>query len=450
MKKIILISLVCLINTNLIAQTNVLDKVIAVVGKNMIKQSELETTYLQQKESFGIIDEPFDIKCEIFESLLINKLMLHQSEIDSISITDEQINREMDNRINYMIRSSGSKENLEKQMNKSVSDIKEYYKDVIKESLLIKEINGKITSNVKITPKEVADFYNNIPKDSLPMVEQEYEFSQIVITPKISKEEKDIIKDKLNGYRERILKGDKFTTLAALYSEDEASAKKGGELGFFSRGYMVSEFESVAFSLREGEVSPVFETKLGFHIIQMIERNGEQINCRHILLQPKVSNQELMRTKSKLDSILTLIKNKEISFQDAIKTYSDDPSKLTGGIIINPYTANARFPKDNINEMMENIDKVNFNNYNQSDIVGPVLYRTESGSAYRLININTKTLQHKVNLKDDYDKVYNSTLEAAKTKAVIEWANNRIAKTYHKIDKDYIDCNFKMNWLKNN
>ncbi|MDD4529478.1 MAG: peptidylprolyl isomerase, partial [Bacteroidales bacterium] len=241
MKKIILISLVCLINTNLIAQTNVLDKVIAVVGKNMIKQSELETTYLQQKESFGIIDEPFDIKCEIFESLLINKLMLHQSEIDSISITDEQINREMDNRINYMIRSSGSKENLEKQMNKSVSDIKEYYKDVIKESLLIKEINGKITSNVKITPKEVAEFYNNIPMDSLPMVEQEYEFSQIVITPKISKEEKEIIKDKLNGYRERILKGDKFTTLAALYSEDEASAKKGGELGFFSRGYMVSE-----------------------------------------------------------------------------------------------------------------------------------------------------------------------------------------------------------------
>lgn len=450
MKKIILISLVCLINTNLIAQTNVLDKVIAVVGKNMIKQSELETTYLQQKESFGIIDEPFDIKCEIFESLLINKLMLHQSEIDSISITDEQINREMDNRINYMIRSSGSKENLEKQMNKSVSDIKEYYKDVIKESLLIKEINGKITSNVKITPKEVAEFYNNIPMDSLPMVEQEYEFSQIVITPKISKEEKEIIKDKLNGYRERILKGDKFTTLAALYSEDEASAKKGGELGFFSRGYMVSEFESVAFSLREGEVSPVFETKLGFHIIQMIERNGEQINCRHILLQPKVSNQELIRTKSKLDSIHTLIKNKEISFQDAIKTYSDDPSKLTGGIIVNPYTANARFPKDNINEMMENIDKVNFNNYNQSEIVGPVLFKTESGSAYRLININTKTLQHKVNLKDDYDKVYNSTLEAAKTKAVIEWANHRIAKTYHKIDKDYIDCDFKMNWLKNN
>ncbi|MFA6932295.1 MAG: peptidylprolyl isomerase [Bacteroidales bacterium] len=450
MKKIILISLVCIINTNLIAQTNVLDKVIAVVGKNMIKQSELETTYLQQKESFGIIDEPFDIKCEIFESLLINKLMLHQSEIDSISITDEQINREMDNRINYMIRSSGSKENLEKQMNKSVSDIKEYYKDVIKESLLIKEINGKITSNVKITPKEVAEFYNNIPMDSLPMVEQEYEFSQIVITPKISKEEKEIIKDKLNGYRERILKGDKFTTLAALYSEDEASAKKGGELGFFSRGYMVSEFESVAFSLREGEVSPVFETKLGFHIIQMIERNGEQINCRHILLQPKVSNQELIRTKSKLDSIHTLIKNKEISFQDAIKTYSDDPSKLTGGIIVNPYTANARFPKDNINEMMENIDKVNFNNYNQSEIVGPVLFKTESGSAYRLININTKTLQHKVNLKDDYDKVYNSTLEAAKTKAVIEWANNRIAKTYHKIDKDYIDCDFKMNWLKNN
>lgn len=448
MKKIILISLVCLLNTNLFAQTNVLDKVIAVVGKNMIKLSELETTYLQQKQRSGIIEEPFNEKCDIFEGLLINKLMLHQAEIDSVSITEDQINREMDNRINYMIRSAGSRESLEKQMNKTVREIKEYYKDVIKESLLISETNKKITANIKITPKDVSDFYNNIPKDSLPTVEQEYEFSQIVITPIIPKEEKELIKNRLNGYRERILKGDKFSTLATLYSEDEASAKKGGELGFFTRGSMVSEFESVAFSLREGEVSPVFESKFGFHIIQMIERRGDQINCRHILIQPKVSDKELLRTKMKLDSINTLIKNKSISFEDAIKTFSDDPSKLTGGTIINPYTANARFPKENINEMMENIDKVDFEKYNQGDIINPVLFKTESGSAYRLIKVKTKTAQHKVNLKDDYDKVYNSALEAAKTKAILEWANNRITKTYLKIDNDYKNCNFKMNWVK--
>ena len=450
MKKIILISLVCLLGTNVFAQTNVLDKVIAVVGKNMIKQSELETTYLQQKQNNGIIEEPFNVKCDIFESLLINKLMLHQSEIDSISITDAQIDREMDNRINYMMHSAGSRENLEKQMNKSINEIKEYYKEVIRENLLITEVNGKITSNIKITPKEVTDFYNNIPKDSLPTIEQEYEFSQIVITPKISPEEKEIIKDRLNGYRERVLKGDKFSTLATLYSEDEASAKKGGELGFFSRGFMVSEFESVAFPLREGEVSPVFESKFGFHIIQMIERRGDQINCRHILIQPKVSTLELNRTKKTLDSIQKLITNKEISFEDAIKKFSDDPSKLTGGKIINPYTANARFPKDNTNEMMENIDKIDFNKYNQSDIISPTLFKTESSSAYRLIKVNAKTEKHKINLKDDYDKVYNSALEAAKTKAVIDWAQNRISKTYIKIDNNYKDCDYKMNWMKNN
>ena len=450
MKKFILIGLVCLLSTNIFAQTNVLDKVIAVIGKNMIKQSELETTYLQQKQSLGIIENPFDARCEIFESLLLNKLMLHQSEIDSISITEDQINREMDNRINYMMHSAGSRENLEKQMNKSINEIKDFYKDIIKENLLISEVNRKITANTKITPKEVSDFYNNIPKDSLPTIEQEYEFSQIVISPKVSAEEKAIIKDKLNGYRERILQGDKFSTLATLYSEDEASAKKGGELGFFSRGFMVSEFEAVAFPLREGEVSPVFESKFGFHIIQMIERRGDQINCRHILIQPKVSNIELAKAKTTLDSIQKLINNKEISFEDAIKKFSDDPSKLTGGKIINPYTANARFPKDNTNEMMENIEKISFEKYNKGDIINPTLFKTESGSAYRLIKVNEKTQQHKINLKDDYDKVYNSALETTKTKAVIEWAQNRISKTYLKIDNDYKDCNYKMNWVKTN
>lgn len=449
MKKFILIGLVCLLGTSVFAQTNVLDKVIAVVGKNMIKQSELETTYLQQKRSMGIIENPFETRCEILESLLVNKLMLHQAEIDSISITEDQINREMDNRINYMVNSAGSRDNLEKQMNKSINEIKEFYKDIIKENLLIGEINRKITSNIKITPREVGDFYNKIPKDSLPIIDLEYEFSQIVITPHISNEEKEIIKDRLSGYRERILKGDKFSTLATLYSEDEASAKKGGELGFFSRGFMISEFETVAFSLREGEVSPVFETKFGFHIIQLIERRGDQINCRHILLQPNVSNQELMRTKNKLDSIQTLIINKEISFEDAIKKFSDDPSKLTGGKIINPYTANARFPKTSTNEMMENIDKIEFDKYEEGDIINPSLFKTESGSAYRLIKVNTKTKQHEINLRDDYDKVYNSALEAEKTKTIIEWAQDRISKTYLKIDNEYKDCNYQLNWIKN-
>ena len=446
MKKVILISLVCLLNTNLFAQTNVLDKVVAVVGKNMIKLSELETSYLQQKQNTGIIDEPHNSKCEILEGLLVNKLMLHQANIDSISVTEEEVNREMDENLRQTIKRYGSKENLEKQMNKTLGEIKEYYKDITKENILIRKIQGNLTEKIKITPKDVSDFFNNIPKDSLPTVEQEYEFAQIIKIPTISSEEKELIKDRLNGYRERILKGDKFSTLAALYSEDPASSKKGGELTF-SRGDMVSEFESVAFSLRDGEISPVFETKYGFHILQLIERKGDQVKCRHILIRATPSDIELMKAKTTLDSISKLIKDNKISFEDAVKTFSDDASKLTGGVMINPYTANARFSNNNINEIMQNIDKIDFEKYNEGNIIEPTLFQAESGNAYRLIKITTKTKAHKINLIDDYDKIYNSALETAKTNAILEWANKRAPKTYIKIDPEYKDCHYKINWI---
>ncbi|MDR0971907.1 MAG: peptidylprolyl isomerase [Bacteroidales bacterium] len=447
MKKIFLI-IALLISSNLFSQTNTLDKVIAIVGKNMIKLSELETSFLQQRQQTGIVENAFDVKCDILEGLLINKLMLHQAEIDSIKVTDEQVERELDRRLMLMMRQAGSKEELERQMNKSVNELKEYYKDIIRENLLINEVNQKLTTDVKITPKEVEEYYNDIPKDSLPIVEQEYEFKQIVLTPQISNEEKEIIKERLNGYRDRILKGDKFSTLAALYSEDPGSAKKGGELGFFTRGFMVGEFEAVAFSLREGEISPVFETKYGFHIVQLIERRGDQINCRHILLQPQVSDKELLRTKKKLDSIYNEIKENKISFEDAIKQFSDDDSKQTGGLIVNPYNASARFQKENINQVMENLDKIDFEKYNQGDIIPSSLFKTENSKAYRLIKVVLKTPKHKVNLKDDYDKVYTSALENAKTNALLLWANKTIEKTYIKLDSSYNDCSFKLNWIK--
>lgn len=445
--KVIVLSIFCIcLNINSFAQTNVIDKVIAVVGKNMIKQSELETGFLQTKSKLGIIDNPYNAKCELLEGMLINKLMLHQANIDSVVISEEQISRELDNRIKYMIRGYGSKENLEKQMNRSISEVKDYYRDIVKENLMISDIEGKLTGNIKITPKEVSDFYNAIPKDSIPTVEEEFAFIQIVKIPKISDEEKLIIKDKLNGYRSRILKGDKFSTLATLYSQDPGSARKGGELGFFSRGEMVSEFEATAFTLQPGEISPVIETKYGFHIIQLIERRGDQVNCRHILIQPKVSDIELYKAKTTLDSISNLIKENKISFEDAIKTFSDDASKLTGGSIINPYTANSSFAKENINEAMENLDKIDLDKLNQGDITKPILFKTEAGNAYRLIKVKSKIPAHKVNLKDDYDKILNSALESTKSKAIMDWANKRVAKTYIRVDKEYKDCDFKINW----
>lgn len=454
MKKLFSLSvLISMFNFVAIAQNTgndvVVDKVIAVVGQNMIKQSELEGALLQQKmNSKLIIEDEFATKCDLLEGMLINKLMLHQAEVDSIEVTDDEVNREMDNRIRYMISAYGSQENLERQMRKSLSEIKDYFKDVIRDNIMISQIEQKLTGTLSVTPQEVVDFYNSIPKDSLPTIEQEYEFSQIVKIPQISEEEKESVKARLNDYRERILKGTKFSTIATLYSEDPASAKKGGELGFFSRGDMVGEFENAAFALQDGEISPIIETKYGFHIIQMIERRGNQVNCRHILLQPKVTSQQLGEAYKELEEIKEKIDKGEITFEEAIVKYSDDPSKVNQGLIVNPYNASAIFTKDVINETMSNIEKVDFNAMKQGEITKPVKFKTELSEAYRLIKVNRKTDAHKVDLTLDYDKVQASALDNKKTEIIKEWANKRLKKTYVKIDADYQSCDFKLNWTK--
>lgn len=428
---------------------DVVDKVIAVVGQNMIKKSELETAYLQQKmNSNFIIENEYERRCDILEGMLINKLMLHQAEVDSVEVTEDEVNREMDNRIRYMISAYGSQEMLEKQMRRSLSEIKSYYKDVIKENIMIAQIEQKLTGSITVTPREVVDFYNSIPKDSLPTIEQEYVFSQIVKTPEVSEEEKERVKSKLNEYRDRILKGSKFSTIATLYSEDPASAKKGGELGFFSRGQMVGEFENAAFALQDGEISPIIETKYGYHIIQMIERRGNQVNCRHILLQPKVTPQQLQEAYDQLEQIKKEIDNGEITFEEAILKYSDDASKINEGLIINPYNASAIFSKDAINETIFNVDKVDFESMKEGEITKPIRFKTELSDAYRLIKINRKTDAHKVDLTLDYDKIQASALDNKKTEIIKEWANKRLKKTYVKIDADYQGCDFKLNWIK--
>lgn len=446
---------VCILNLNTgfaqQADTNdyqIIDGVIAVVGRNMIKESELETSFLQAKSQVGIMEDAFDTRCNIFESMLINKLMLHQAEIDSIEVTDEEITRELDSRIKQMIRAYGSQEVMEKMMKKSVSEIKTIYRDLIRENIMIAQIDQKLTGTINITPQEVVDFYQSIPQDSLPVIEQEYRFAQIVKLPKISDEEKEAVKSRLNDYRERILKGSKFSTLATLYSDDPASAKQGGELGFFSRGDMVAEFENAAFSLQEGEISPIIETQYGFHIIQLIERRGNQVNCRHILLQPKISEVQMEQARKELNEIKDEIAKGEITFEDAVVKYSDDASKINGGVIVNPYNASASFSKDAINETMQNVDRVDFDAMKEGDITDPVRFKSDLADAYRLINVTRKTSAHKVNLTDDYDKIQESALNSKKTDIIKEWAEKRIKNTYININPEYRDCNFKLNWLK--
>ncbi|MDR1846787.1 MAG: peptidylprolyl isomerase [Bacteroidales bacterium] len=422
-----------------------LDKVIAVVGRNMVKESELEVAYLQSRyQSSTATNDKFTTKCNILETMLLNKLMLHQADIDSIVFTEQEVEKRFDELIK---RNYGSTENCEKAMGKPFREIKEKYMPITKQNMQMERVMATLTADLKLTPKEVTDFFNAIPQDSLPTVNEEYEFIQIVKRPVFSQEDKDIIINRLNEYRDRIKTGTKFATLAKLYSEDPASAKKGGELGFFSRGQMVEEFETAAFALTNpDEISPVIETKYGFHILQLIERRGNQVNVRHILIQPVASNIALAKAKSDLDSIKILIDNNKISFEEAISVFSDDESKVNEGLIINPATASTKFTTDSINYLMRNIDRVNFATMNKGDITQPILFTTESGNAYRLIKIRTKTDAHKVNLHDDYDKIYNLALENQRTDFLIDWANRKVKKTYIKLDADYQQCDFKVNW----
>lgn len=244
---ILLLSVFVFAFTSIAQPQQEIDGVIAVVGSSMIKYSDLETNYLQSRSS-----NPDITRDEVLENMLLNKLIFHQAEVDSIEVTEDEIDNELSSRIKYMIQVYGSQERLEKQMNKTMTEIRESFHDVIRDNLLIGQEQSKIVGEESVTPKEVADYFEKIPKDSLPNIEEQYTLSQIVILPKVSDADKEEVKKRLNDIRDRILKGAKFSTLASLYSDDEASARKGGELGFFSRGDMVGEFESVAFSLQLG------------------------------------------------------------------------------------------------------------------------------------------------------------------------------------------------------
>ena len=259
-------------------QQQVIDKVAAVVGKNVILQSDIEEQYLQYRLQGGIKGNASTIRCEILEELLFQKLLLNQAELDSIEVTDDQVNSEMEYRLRYFINQLGSQEKLEKYYNKSISEIKEELRGIIRDQKMVEEVQGKIVSGLKTSPSDVREFYRSIPKDSVPMVSAQYEIAQIVKKPPITLDEKLAVKDRLYGLRTRILKGERFSTLALLYSEDPGSAKKGGELGFYGRGELAPEFEAAAFALKDGEISEVASTPFSKHLVAKVWRSVWPLN----------------------------------------------------------------------------------------------------------------------------------------------------------------------------
>jgi peptidyl-prolyl cis-trans isomerase SurA len=301
--------------------------------------------------------------------------------------------------------------------------------------------------NVSVTPSEIKNYYKKLPQDSIPLIKTEFKIAQIVKNPPISVEEKIRVKERLLEMRKRILAGESFSTLAILYSEDPGSAKKGGELGFYGRGQLYPEFEAVAFKLKEGEVSNVVETEAGYHIIQMIERKGDYINVRHILLVPKVSPMDLLKARNELDSISNLIRMDSLSFEDAVQMFSDGENKNNGGFLLNPYTGSTTFEAEQLDPQVSfTIEKMEV-----GEVSSPVPMKTdEQKDAYRLLKLVEKTQPHRANLQDDYSRVQEWALQQKQIEVIDNWINEKAREIYIRIIPAYRECQFQNNWISQN
>ncbi len=421
----------------------VIDKIVATVGDNEILYSDVQNQYMQYLMQ-GYTSNGDVIRCQIFEEILFAKLLLTQAQLDSVEISDEMVENELDKRLNYFISQIGSKEKLESYYNKSILDIKSDIRSTIREQMLSEQIKSKITGGVKITPSEVRAFFNDIPKDSVPLINSEYKYSQIVVMPEVLPEEKAYARQKLEGIRARIVAGESFSSLARMYSEDPGSAVKGGELGDFGRGAMAPEFEAAAFALDPGEISEIIETEYGFHIIQLIQRKGDYVNARHILIMTKVSPTSMELAKKELDSVYALIEQGNITFAEAALRYSVDDSKYSGGTALNPRTGGAVFTAESIDkDLFFKLEKMNI-----GEILPAAAYQRERGKyAFRIVRLDKRTKPHKANLEVDYDKIQVMALEDKKSKAIGKWITDKANKTYINItDESLRSCNFNYKW----
>lgn len=425
----------------------VIDQVVAVVGKSIILESDIQNQYLVYRSQGGISGSATEIKCGVLEEVLFQKLMVTQAEVDSIVISEVQVEADLDRRLSGFIQQFGSQEKMEDYYGKTLAEIKKELYNIVHEQMLAQQVQSGIITDVDVTPSEIRSYFKTIPEDSIPLIKTEYIISEIVKNPPISIEEKLRIKEQLNEIRKRILEGSSFSTLAIMYSQDPGSAKNGGELGFYGRGQLYPEFEAVAFKLKEGEISNILETEAGYHIIQMIERKGDYINVRHILLTPKVSAQDLAVAKSQLDSVAMLIRSDSITFSQAVRQFSEAENINNDGVIINPYTMSTTFEAEQLDPQVSFvIEKMDV-----GEISNPVPMKTEDKKdAYRILLLTKKTQPHKANLADDYTRIRGWALQDKQMRTIGEWIDNKVKNTYVRIIAEYNSCNFDHEWSENN
>ena len=428
------------------AQNQVIDKIIAKVNNKVILKSELESQYGQYLAQAKATPS-FDLKCQVFDQMLQEKLLLNQAITDSIKITEDQVESTINQRLRYYTSMFGSEEKLENYFNKSIVEIKDELREDVKDQLLIQKMHEQVTQGVSITPSEVKAYYKSMPDDSIPDINAKVELGQIVKYPSVNPELDEFTYNELLEIRERIINGENFCVMAQSYSQDPGSKNNCGELGFTRREQLVPEFSEVAFNLEPDEISMPVRTEFGYHILELIERRGERINVRHILIKPPVTKGDLKIAEAYLDSIRQLIVDDKMTFAEAALEFSEDKAtKNNSGTMVNNQTGDSFFDMEELDFSLYTHVK----DLQQGDISRPLLFSTPEGErAYRLLSLKTKTQPHTANLKDDYNLFKTAALNEKKDKAYQEWLESKIRKSYVYISDEYKDCDILKKWLIN-
>ena len=415
---------------------NVLDRIIVKVDNYFILKSEVESQY-QQYLTSGQANTPN--RCQILEGLVVNKLMLAKAEIDSVIVDDKRIDAELTSRMEQMEGQYGSAKNIVEAYGKSIATLKEDLRSSLKEQLTGRKMQDKITDDVKITPKEVAAFFNEIPRDSLPYLPAEVEISHIIRLAKPNKNQKEELYAKLLDFRRRVEKGESFEDLAKVHSEDLGSGKRGGDLGFAKRGAMVAPFEAAALRLKPNQMSDVVESEFGFHLIQLLEIRGQEYHARHILLRPDYQKLDLTEPTKFLDSIRVLVQRDSTTFEKAAKEFSEDKATQdAGGVLMDASNGGNRLAYDGT---MDPALFFALDSMKVGTISAPIPFRTDDGrSAVRILFFKAKHPPHFANLKDDYQKLAQITLSRKKNNAIEKWFMKAKDDVFIFIDDEYKDC----------
>ena len=424
------------------------DKIVGVVDDKIILMSDVESQF-QQYQQQSTSPLPAEYKCMILDQLLTEQLMITQAAIDSVTVGDDEIDSELDRRIRYFSNAAGGDDKLEEYYGKSIVEIKEEFREQIQNQLLAQREQQSIIGEVKVTPSEVKEFFNRIPVDSLPTFNAQVEVGELIIYPSVNPALKKLAFDKLAGIRKQILAGEDFATLAGIYSEDPGSKDNGGELGFVNRGSLDPAFEAAAFALKNpGDVSEIIESQFGYHIIQLIERRGDKINVRHILIIPKTATVDLQNASAKMDSIRNLILSGKYNFYEAVNKFSqDDATKNNGGMLVNAQTSTTYFDLDQLGQYYQDIVFL-IDTMKVGGLSKVQMFHDDQGkTAYRIIFLKSESQPHKASLTLDYDKMQAAALQEKQDKVLMNWMNDRILKTYIKVDPVYGNCSSLDKWI---